>query len=126
MGDFEPKSAISGFKKIGSNLFRSIKRSKRLLVSCSIVCQLQFLIQISPQCQSSLLSQIFPRPFGHKRSKSHGLNIPKTPDVVITVLSREENSSFSHEERGILIRGIPREENRRGKRGIDQYKKAHF
>ena len=36
--------------------------------------------------------------------------------------TREENSSFSHEERGILIRGIPREEIIRGKRGIDQSK----
>ena len=35
---------------------------------------------------------------------------------------REENSSFSHEERGILIQGIPREEIIRGKRGIDQSK----
>ena len=40
--------------------------------------------------------------------------------------TREENPSIPHEERGICIRGIPREENRRGKRGIDQYKKAHF
>ena len=35
---------------------------------------------------------------------------------------REENSSFSHEERGILIQGIPREENIQEKRGIDQSK----
>ena len=37
-------------------------------------------------------------------------------------IAREENSSFSHEERGILIQGIPREEIIRGKRGIDQSK----
>ena len=40
---------------------------------------------------------------------------------------REENSSFSQEERGIPIReipiqGIPRKEIIRGKRGIDQSK----
>ena len=36
--------------------------------------------------------------------------------------TREGNSSFSHEERGLLIQGIPREENIREKRGIYQSK----
>ena len=38
--------------------------------------------------------------------------------ICYSLLSREENSSFSHEERGILIRVIPCEEIIRGKRGI--------
>ena len=42
--------------------------------------------------------------------------------IGLSLSIREENSSFSHEERGILIQGIPHEEIIRGKRGIDQSK----